>query len=353
MTDPVPRHFSAYLDLVRFSAAAGVLLFHIRAHRIGPDRLLSFFPQVGHEFVIVFFVLSGYVIAATVDRKRGTLETYALDRMARVYSVVVPTLFTSIVAGLAMGVGSPSDALQSLAANLSFVGQSWSLGIIPPANPAFWSLSYEVMYYALFGCLVFLRGPARVVACVSIAALAGPKVMVLLPCWMLGVAAYRWRDIKPLSRRTAMVMGIAIPAAAFAAMSAWKIGAKANALFEIPESWGPSSTFAKDYITSVLIALHLYCMRWLEFDWNESARHLVVKAAAFTFTLYLIHYPVLLAVAQSDEHRSPLALAIALVLVFGATLSLGTVTEGRRHELRTWLAATVDRVASRRSPSQH
>ena len=91
----IPHHFSVYLDLLRFGAAMMVLLFHMRNLKIGPDKLLNLIPAKGHDFVVLFFVLSGYVISATVDRKNQSLRDYALDRMARVYSVAIPALIFS------------------------------------------------------------------------------------------------------------------------------------------------------------------------------------------------------------------------------------------------------------------
>ena len=200
MLKKIPQHFSAYLDLVRFAAAVGVVLYHLKTNEVGPPAILRILPGIGHEFVVVFFVLSGYVIAAAVDKKPASLGDYALDRLARIYSVAVPTLLISTATALGMGLGTVGEAFTGLAANLTFVGQSWSANVIPPTNPAFWSLCYEVMYYALFGCAMYLRGGARVAACVAVAAIAGPKVLLLLPCWLAGVAAYHWRDFRPMKK---------------------------------------------------------------------------------------------------------------------------------------------------------
>ncbi|MEO7108145.1 MAG: hypothetical protein ABIZ09_17345, partial [Rhodoferax sp.] len=65
----ISAEFSLYLDLLRVCAAYFVLLFHMKKHEFGPEALLKLIPDHGHDAVILFFVLSGYVIAAATERK--------------------------------------------------------------------------------------------------------------------------------------------------------------------------------------------------------------------------------------------------------------------------------------------
>ena len=58
------RGTSAYLDLLRFLCAAIVILVHADWLQIdGRLPLVWRLPGAGHDAVIVFFVLSGFVIA--------------------------------------------------------------------------------------------------------------------------------------------------------------------------------------------------------------------------------------------------------------------------------------------------
>ncbi len=84
------KPFSIYLDLVRFAAACLVYLWHSNQRMLVADSIpLS---QYGHSAVIVFFVLSGFVIAYITDTKENTLPSYAASRISRIYSVAVPTV---------------------------------------------------------------------------------------------------------------------------------------------------------------------------------------------------------------------------------------------------------------------
>jgi peptidoglycan/LPS O-acetylase OafA/YrhL len=81
---------SIYLDLFRFLAAMGVFLFHAGMYPLSSGIL----PYIyfNHELVVIFFVISGYVIAASAARPDRTLANYSADRLARLTSVVIPAL---------------------------------------------------------------------------------------------------------------------------------------------------------------------------------------------------------------------------------------------------------------------
>lgn len=355
----LPSRFSAYLDLVRLSAAAMVVLHHLKHTSAGPDAVLRFIPAYGHEFVIVFFVLSGYVIAATVDRKRDDgLRDYALDRAARMYSVVLPTLLVSTLLSLFMwlasapGSGTLQEIFTAAGLNLIFLAQSWGVNSIPPSNPAFWSLSYEVMYYALFGCLYYLRGGHRLAMCALVAMLAGPKVLLLLPCWLAGVAAYHWRDRLRTSRSVAWFM-LMSPVIVMAALSYVHFGASmrvflGQVLGFYYERLDWSMEFPKDYIGAVLIASHLHAVRRLGLKLPARVGSAAVNGAALTFTLYLLHYPVivLIKLAFGSANRSLACFVTAALGVVVATYVVGSFSEARRRQFRTLLAKRVAPMVS-------
>ena len=82
---------------MRFAAAAAVFLDHLTsypfstntdAHRHG----LALIGSYGGSAVVVFFVLSGFVIAYVTDTREQTARAYAVSRFSRVYSVIIPAL---------------------------------------------------------------------------------------------------------------------------------------------------------------------------------------------------------------------------------------------------------------------
>src|SRR5262249_42471139 len=76
---------SLYLDALRFSAALFVFIGHYSAQRHSGGLFWQAFSH-GRTAVLVFLVLSGFVIAWITETKEQTLEEYALSRAARLYS---------------------------------------------------------------------------------------------------------------------------------------------------------------------------------------------------------------------------------------------------------------------------
>ena len=193
------RPFSLYLDLVRFGAAVAVLLSHANMREIIATNL---FPlSVGHNAVVIFFVLSGYVIAYVTDTREGTARTYSISRIARVYSVAIPAI---VLVPLIDAAGQAIDtslydsgntthdyALVRVVASALFVNELWFVSIMPFSNSAYWSLCYEVCYYVLFAVSQFESGWRRVALLVIAGLIIGPKILLLLPIWVAGVILYR------------------------------------------------------------------------------------------------------------------------------------------------------------------
>lgn len=80
---------SVYLDALRFLAALAVYLFHA-GHFSGVR--IPFFGEFGSPAVMVFFVLSGLVIAYASAARRSGPGEFAVARLARLWSVVLPAL---------------------------------------------------------------------------------------------------------------------------------------------------------------------------------------------------------------------------------------------------------------------
>ena len=111
---------SVYIDFVRFGAACVVVLTHAWLI-LFPDHPL---PWPGNQAVIVFFVLSGLVIARAAERPGLTLSEYAVHRIARIESVAIPALVLSgLVSVLVGGRGFLGVAGQSCFRRAGLVGR--------------------------------------------------------------------------------------------------------------------------------------------------------------------------------------------------------------------------------------
>ncbi len=192
---------SLYLDLMRIAAALAVFLTHGGMRITG--GLLWQISGFGPEAVLVFFVLSGFVIAYSCDTKHRTSSDYLIARLARLWSVMLPALVVTFILDsigrhymsasrpLYIG-GNPSIAemLNQFWLNTLFLSYIWNLEAAPGSNLAFWSIPYEFFYYLLFGVAYFLRGWRRLVAVGTVSLIAGPYIARLFPIWMAGAVVF-------------------------------------------------------------------------------------------------------------------------------------------------------------------
>jgi peptidoglycan/LPS O-acetylase OafA/YrhL len=84
------RSTSLYLDLVRAVAALLVFLAHGGLPMFSENQ--GCLRPFGHEMVVIFFVLSGFVIAYAVSKSQDSWRAFGADRLSRLYSVILPAL---------------------------------------------------------------------------------------------------------------------------------------------------------------------------------------------------------------------------------------------------------------------
>jgi peptidoglycan/LPS O-acetylase OafA/YrhL len=149
------------LEALRGFAALYVVFFHILPQKIyllGVN--IGFLFRFGPEAVIVFFVLSGFVIKYTWEKsKNKSFRYYFTRRFVRLY---VPLFFIFLLGYLLKSYHEgtlSSPEWPSLLGNLFMLQDviSQKPNVISPAymgNGVLWSLSYEWWFYMLFFFLV-------------------------------------------------------------------------------------------------------------------------------------------------------------------------------------------------------
>jgi peptidoglycan/LPS O-acetylase OafA/YrhL len=153
----------AQLDSLRGIAAATVVWHHWQyAFYTGPPRWFLYPLVAGHEAVILFFVLSGYVLSLPVWRQRAPgYPEYLVRRVSRVY---VPYLAAAALAGVGcyffMGSRLPLTpwflATWQTPLSASLIFRQILMDPKPLLNTAFWSLRYEMEMSIVFPLLCFL-----------------------------------------------------------------------------------------------------------------------------------------------------------------------------------------------------
>ena len=293
------------LEAVRGFAALYVCLTHMFHHdsMALPWRMaLSF----GQEAVIVFFVLSGFVIQWATGRQDAGVPfgRYFLKRFVRIYSVWgCAVIALCVIAWAEAGHFVHQPVLQWLG-NLLML-QDWSYGrpavICDPlyGDTPLWSLHYEWGFYMLFP-LVHALAPSRwrqhaegglaVANAILYAFLPNPlsRLFIYLAIWWIGVRAaeclrangtIRLRDLRDSLGYVALS---AIPGLCIT-YDWWRTGQ--------PLSLGLHPVAEPRHLLGAVV-LVLVAFVWRRFEWIGFA-HTIGRCAfiaPISFSLYVIHY---------------------------------------------------------------
>lgn len=244
------RHETRYLwlDLVRGLSAVVVCAHHLRAalfvtYSQLPEsswfqKAFYFGTSLGHQAVMVFFVLSGFFVGGSILQKRHDFRwmPYATARLTRLWVVLIPAFaFTWMIDHCTLHLdakafsgaywsawgsgptspGSYSASATTLVGNLVFLQT-----ILVPvfgSNTPLWSLANEFWYYSMFPVMVYALGfcrPNRVGVRVVLGLLgialvfALPEEMVIgFIVWMIGAAVWCVPAIKR-STHTWVLLGL-------------------------------------------------------------------------------------------------------------------------------------------------
>lgn len=140
------RHF---VNVARACAALYVVIHHVELGRNFPFPF-SIFKHFGHQAVIAFFLLSGFVIHAN-ERHRVLVEPgrYALRRIFRIYPALIVAMALSIA--IVPAPWSLREALGNLLALQDSIASTPGTWVGTFQNNApLWSLSYELWFYLLY-----------------------------------------------------------------------------------------------------------------------------------------------------------------------------------------------------------
>jgi peptidoglycan/LPS O-acetylase OafA/YrhL len=362
---------SVLLDLVRGLAAVLVILQHSRNlffldyPQLPAHRALFAVPYLltalAHQSVIVFFVLSGYLISGSIFRMfrahAWSWRAYLLQRLVRLWIVLIPGLALaalcdciglhlhraaaiSLYAGNSgnhlLGDVSQTFHLSTWLGNLFFLQQTF-VPVFGSDGPL-WSLANEFWYYLLFplGLLAFRRRTALPTRLLSIALLAviaftlHRAILLLFPVWLLGTLL----ALLPAPRLSA----------------SWRVAA---AILYLPlivffakffSSRGPFWQVASDELFGLATFAFLYVL--LSASAPAHPRSLTTRLARtlarFSYTLYVVHLPLLILLAAfflpatrwnpDPTHIALWALILAVTLAYAYLLA--SLTEFRTDQLR-------------------
>lgn len=358
---------SAHLDATRSIAALAVLLMHAR-HLLLIDwvqvqrknillELVYAASDFGHQAVIVFFVLSGFLIGPSVLRsihtERWSSSRYFLRRFFRLEVVLFPALLLCVAWDLGgiylFGLGGIYGGHETfypvgynIAGRLSwsfFWGNAAFLQTlrVPTlgSDSPLWSLSNEFWYYMLFPCIAlfassFHRKRGRILygilAC-SIAWFIGTSLLLYFPIWAIGTIIFylpKWNTSGALRVATLAISAVVFGFTAILARDYWTNGLIA------------------DYSMSITFAIFLYFLINNTPTVSNVYSKVSHEMASSSYTLYVVHTPFLVFIAVWIGGRwipTPLHVTYEVLLLCAAWIYAHfthMVFEANTDQIRSW-----------------
>jgi peptidoglycan/LPS O-acetylase OafA/YrhL len=298
---------SLMISLLRGLAALQVALAHLRAE-IYPSlrgmtdpplayQLLAFATGFAHQAVVVFFLISGWLVGGSLLNKwsqPSALGSYAIDRVSRLWTVLIPTFLLMLLCAAVTEqiVPMPSHLDQTNEfSTLAFFGNLVGLQTISVPNfghnYALWSLANETWYYVLFPLLLLVFRcksawwqAACALAIAGIASFLPVSILLYFSLWLLGAAFAKLRVECGHLTRIGLLIACAVLSVYYRLT-----GNNADLVVE---------SYLQDLACSLPFLVLLATMHQRAATGSPAMRHLRRAAHAlseFSFTLYVSHVP--------------------------------------------------------------
>ncbi len=310
------KGFSSILNASRWIAALLVLVGHVR-HLVFADlkdvaqpnlidKAFYFFTGLASEAVTIFFVVSGLLVGGlTLEKFRiGAslgLKDYFIHRFSRIYIVYIPTLLIGVVIyhmvtyfQLSGEVSGHTDIL-TLLGNLAML-QNITVDVFGNNHPL-WSLAYEWWFYCIWAFaigILFYSGLTRYISLFLLALLLvflPNSIYLSLPVWLLGVATFYYARSNLPKPHPVFGVGIFLVVLVVSRLShnVYNVVAQEPAYIQFARASGLGVV----YLLALASCYRLETPLWLD-RLNE-------KLASFSYSLYLIHYPLMFLVVALVE----------------------------------------------------
>ena len=300
---------SVLISLLRGVAAVEVAAAHLKADLYPGMRTLgdpslwykgfAFATGFAHQAVLVFFVISGWLVGGSLldkYRQPDAIGGYAIDRVTRLWSVLIPTFILTLLFGLSTGAIGAQGIDFSIDNNYSALSMVANLvglqSIVAPTfggNFPLWSLANETWYYLLFALMVGLFGVRRRaprIACGVLLVL----LLVFLPRSLIGYFAI-WL-LGAVFSRVKITGGRAVRWSWFVVVAAMWVYYRLTQ----PLDAFDLSTLLPDLICSLVFVMLLSSLQF-KADAASTLRAPLARIgtffAEFSFSLYVLHIPLM------------------------------------------------------------
>lgn len=296
-------------------------------------KLFYFVTGLGHESVMIFFVLSGYFVGGSALSKKNNFRfrNYLVARLSRLYTPLLPMLiFTYFIDSITIGLlpelfngvyrdvlnSGPADSVSYSTSILTLLGNIFFLQNIAfpvyGSNDPLWSLSNEFWYYIAFPLMIVSPSKFRtnhsnylkiiLIVCTliifhQIGFIEGYVI------WLFGCIVYF------LSKR----LNLKCPYIQFLSFIFF-IASLLNAKMKV------INLISSDLFVGLTFSFLLLCILSGENVFKSKYMNKIsIKLSEVSYSLYIVHFPVLMLVFASNKNYlniSPTFLTIMLFFVF-------------------------------------
>jgi peptidoglycan/LPS O-acetylase OafA/YrhL len=357
---------SIYLDFVRFTAALVVLI----GHTSGGSMTGGFLWQLGsygQTAVMAFFVLSGYVIGFVAINKETTIKDYFIARASRIYSVVIPAIIITFLCNEFGGALIRSEytgpwnqnepmEYERYLLTLFMTQDIWGLKLSPTNNGPFWSISFEVFYYAFFAVLFYIRDYIKILILSLLFMASGPTIVILFPLWLIGYYAYRVHhqgEFKPNTHVANILL--------FFSAMLLVLSPQYREYFDYSIKGISRDSIFGDYLDAFAIFIHILMIPIVFKKYGEFLLKMgryITFLAALTFSLHLFHQPLVrffAGISPFIEKPGSLSnVAFVYLTTFSVVLLVGVPAERSKKHLNYLIRGGIKNLnLGQKGPGSH
>ena len=389
-----PNSFSVHLDAIRGLAALAVFYEHMRAlffreykDVLHPNVFLKvgyFLDGFGHIAVMIFFVLSGFLISSSVlrafEQGRWSWSWYAQNRLTRLYVVLIPALILTTswdhfgirLLGLdtiyslntsyhhlVLWKVNENEGWQVFVGNVLFLQNFLTRPL--GSNSPLWSLSNEFWYYVLFPIsLLAASSKTPLWQRISLAILAfallafiGKEISLYYVVWLMGTALSLLPSRKAAFNKSCILASLLLLLLTLTAARLQHL----------------HSAIISDFLVAITFTLFLYFLR--ESSGSSSRKnflqHPIYEKCArflsgFSYTLYLVHMPFLFFASAyfiggrnlwQPDSRHVFIVSVVTVVTLAYTLLIWRLTEANTDAVRGWLQRCFAKLSTTQTLTEH
>lgn len=297
------------------------------------DSIFYFSTSLGHEAVMVFFVLSGFFVGGSVISKKlkFKFDGYLIARLSRLWTVLIPALLFTLLIDLIIGAYFPSiltgdyffqlnsGPSQNYSASIFtfFSNITFLQAIYTPvfgSNGPLWSLTNEFWYYVTFPLAMIAFGAIkmskekRVVFTIALSAafyFFAIHVFGGFVIWLFGVLVFI------IYQNNIFNWGLWFTFGSFFLFLLSLIASKSPALVS-------TIIVPTDFVVGFTFSLFLLSLRNIE---NKKWVKKYLSKIAFwlsdiSYTLYVFHFPLLILIYGAFYRDQQLTLGISSIIQY-------------------------------------